>query len=84
MTGASAANMSGPAVEQGVDGSVTLKAKDAKIDGPNARVEQGQPESIAWWTNVDTSLHWTAKIDKTGKYRVELNFNVLGNDTHGE
>ena len=54
-----------------------------KIEGPNAKID-GDTKSIAWWTDTDTSLHWTAKIDKPGKYRVELNFAVLGNTTHGE
>jgi predicted secreted protein len=64
---------------------VTLGAGEAKIEGPNAKIEgQGDTKSIAWWTDVDTSLHWTAKIEKPGKYRVELNFAVLGNRNHAE
>jgi hypothetical protein len=78
-----AAETPGRRVVQAVDGSVALPAEEAKIEGPNARFEEGE-KGIAWWTNVDTSLHWIAKIDKPGKYRVELNFNVLGNATHGE
>ena len=75
-----AAGTSSAPVEQAADGSVTLGAGDAKIAGPNAKVQgQGDTKSIAWWTDVDTSLHWTAKIGKPGKYRVELNFAVLGN-----
>ena len=74
-----AAGSPGSPVEQAGDGSVTLAAKDAKINGPNARIEKSEVESIAWWTSVDTSLHWIAKIKKAGKYRVELNFSVLGN-----
>jgi predicted secreted protein len=79
-----AAEPSSPAVEQAADGSVILGATDVKIDGPNARIEGGDTKRITWWTDVDTSLHWTAKIAKPGKYRVELNFAVLGNRTHAE
>ncbi len=70
-------------VEGAPDGSVTLDAKDAKIEGPNARYEESE-KSVAWWTNVDTSLKWIAKIPRPGKYRVELNFAVFGNANHGE
>jgi hypothetical protein len=80
-----AAEPPGPSIEQAADGSVTLGAKDARIDGPNAKLDgQGDMESIAWWTDVDTSLHWIAKIAKPGKYRVELNFAVLGNRNQAE
>jgi predicted secreted protein len=79
-----AAGTLGPPIEQAADGSVTLSATNARIEGPNARIEGGKPKSIAWWTDVDTSLHWKAKIEKPGKYRVELNFAVLGNRTDGE
>jgi hypothetical protein len=79
-----AAEPSSPTVEQAADGSVTLGATAVKIDGPNARIEGGDAKSITWWTDVDTSLHWIAKIEKPGKYRVELNFAVLGNRTSAE
>ena len=73
-----------PPVEQAADGSVTLSATDVTIVGPNARIEGDQEKSIAWWTNVDTTLHWYAKIGKPGKYRVELNFAVFGNGNRGQ
>jgi predicted secreted protein len=79
-----AAGTSGPPIEQAADGSVTLPAKDANIIGPNAKFQGGKTRAIAWWTDVDTSIHWTAKINKPGKYRVELNYAVLGNRNHAE
>ena len=71
-------------VIQASDGTILLGASDAVIDGPNAKREGGEPGDIAWWTNVDTSLRWIAKVDKPGKYRVEMNFAVLGNANHDE
>jgi hypothetical protein len=81
----SVAGPSSPPIEQAAEGPVTLGATDAKIVGPNARIEaEGDTKSIAWWTDQDTSLHWIAKIKKPGKYRIELNFAVLGNRTDAE
>jgi hypothetical protein len=81
---AGAAGAPAAEVAQAGDGAVTLGASDVTIDGPNARIEEGEPKSVAWWTNVDTSLHWNAKIVKPGKYRVELNFAVFGSGNRDE
>ncbi len=67
-------------VEQAEDSSIKLGAADAKINGPNARLEGGSDKDIIWWTNVDTTLHWTLKVKKPGNYRVQLNYCLIASN----
>src|SRR5688572_15471140 len=63
---------------QADDGSIRLEAADAKIEGPNARLEGGdKKKGVIWWTSVDTSLHWAANAREPGNYRVELNYSLF-------
>ena len=55
-----------------------MSALNAKIQGPNARLEGGDVKNIMWWTNVDTSLQWTATVQKPGNYRIEMTYSIIG------
>lgn len=65
-------------VKQADDGSIKMGALDAKIQGPNARLEGGDVKNIMWWTSVDTFLRWTASVRKPGHYRVEMTYSIIG------
>lgn len=67
-------------LRQADDGSIILNAADAKIRGPNAKLEGGDVKGVMWWTNMDTSLQWTAHVQKPGRYRVELTYAIVGNN----
>jgi hypothetical protein len=71
-------------VKQADDGSIKLGAADAQINGPNAKLVGGDEKNIIWWTNTDTSLRWTASVLKPGKYRVELNYSIIGSNNGSE
>jgi hypothetical protein len=65
-------------------GAVKLTAGDASIIGPNARLQStGKDKAIEWWTSVDTYLRWTANIPSAGRYRVQLNYSLVGNNNNG-
>ncbi len=75
-----AADKVGHTIKQAEDGSVKMGAADAKIQGPNARLEGGEVKDIMWWTSADTVLHWTARVQKPARYRVELTYAIVGNN----
>jgi len=67
-------------VRQTGDGTINLDASDAQIQGPNARLEGKDEKRIVWWTHADTSLCWRVAVQTPGKYRVELTYDVIGNN----
>jgi len=71
-------------VQQAEDGAIKLNAAEVQIKGPNAKLEGGEEKDIIWWTNTDTSLQWKAGIQKAGKYRVELNYSIIGSNNGSE
>jgi len=75
-----AADNAGQSIKQAEDGSIKLGAADVKIQGPNAKLEGGELKDIMWWTSADTTLRWTASVQKPGHYRVEMNYAVIGNN----
>lgn len=75
-----AADKVGETAKQADDGSIKLGAEDAKIQGPNAQLEGGEVKDIMWWTSVDTTLRWTASVQKPGHYRVEMTYAIIGNN----
>ena len=72
----SAADISDAPIKQASDGSVNLEAIDAKIVGMNAQLEGDEQKNIGFWKDRDTSLNWTADMEKPGKYRVEMNYSL--------
>jgi pectinesterase len=64
-----------PTTPEGKPANVTaLLARDAKIDGANAKLENGGG-SIGYWTNPDTSVKWMPNL-KSGTYRVGLSYSL--------
>ena len=59
-----AADKAAQSIKQPDDGSIELGAADVKIQGPNAQLERGEVKDIMWWTSADTSLRWTARVQK--------------------
>ena len=64
----SAANL----IPQAADGSVTLIAKEAEVEGEGpAAYENGNgKDNIGNWTNEKNIVTWSAKITKAGKFKV--------------
>ena len=75
-----AADEAGQSAKQADDGSIKLGAADVKIQGPNAQLEGGEVKDVMWWTSVDTTLRWTARVQKPGHYRVEMTYAIIGNN----
>jgi hypothetical protein len=67
-------DISGAPVAQAADGSIKLLAPDAEIIGMNAQLEGNEDKNIGFWKDRDTSLHWSVRFAKPGKYRIELNY----------
>jgi hypothetical protein len=67
-------------IKQAKDGSVMLGAAEVKIQGPNAQLEGGEVKDVMWWTSADTTLRWTANVQKPGHYRVEMTYAIIGHN----
>ena len=65
-------------IRAGADGSLVLLAADAKISGKQARLEQkgANPRNIGYWTDAKDTCSWLARLDKPGKYQVELEYSL--------
>jgi alpha-L-fucosidase len=63
----------GAAVKQAADGSLTLTAESAAVEGKTARLqESGGRSNIGYWSNTGDSLRWSATVAKPGTFTVEL------------
>ena len=56
------------------DGSLSLGAEDAEIHGHTTQLEgkKNGPKNIGYWRNADNWISWSGRIDKPGKYKVEM------------
>jgi len=61
-------------VHQSADGSLDLSAADADIHGSTAKLEGRSDLYIGEWKDVNDYVSWPARIDKTGRYDVEVVF----------
>jgi len=59
------------ALKQAANGSITLAAIDAKVEGATAQYES-EKDCIGFWTNASDSVTWSLEVDKPGEYRVSL------------
>jgi alpha-L-fucosidase len=59
------------ALQQAKDGSVSLDAIDAKVDGNTAQYESGTG-AIGYWTTMADTVNWTFDVKKPGDYKVEV------------
>lgn len=67
-------------IKQADDGSLKLDAAAARIQGRNAELKGEKTKDVIWWTSTDTSLQWTAMFRKPGRYRVEMNYAIIGSN----
>ncbi len=68
-----AAGRPGAAVKQAADGTLTLPADSAAIQGKTARLQDaGDRPNIGYWTDAGDSLRWSAAVAKPGTFAVEL------------
>lgn len=65
----------GAVVKQKADGSLTLPAGHAAINGRGARIQDSEGIiNVGYWTDVDASLLWNVAITKPGKFAVSLTY----------
>jgi alpha-L-fucosidase len=67
--------------KQRQDGSITLAAVDAKVDGATAQYESDK-DCIGFWTNSADSVAWEFNVDRPGEYRVQIEL-ACPQDTEG-
>lgn len=58
---------------QPASGLLHFAAKDADIEGHTAAYEVGK-DCIGFWTNAGDSVSWTVKVNRPGKYKVQLTY----------
>jgi hypothetical protein len=63
----------GPVIPQTADGSISLDAVNAAATGAHISISDGM---IKGWTSKDSEASWQLKIDKPGRFRVEMEFGV--------
>jgi alpha-L-fucosidase len=62
-----------PTVRAAADGSLTLRAIDARLDGHGLKIEgMGDQANVGFWTSAAESVRWTASGVKPGRYAVEV------------
>jgi alpha-L-fucosidase len=60
-------------VEQSKDGTVTLKAIEATINGDTAQYESGNgKDNIGFWTNPDDGVSWAFHVAQPGTFQVQV------------
>ncbi len=67
--------------KQSDNGSITLGAIDAKVDGSTAQYESDK-DCIGFWTNPSDSVTWEFEVTKPGEYNVKLEY-ACPSDTEG-
>ena len=67
--------------KQANNGSITLSAIDAKIEGSTAQYESAT-DNIGFWTNPSDSVSWEFQVDKPGNYTVRVEL-ACPQDTEG-
>jgi hypothetical protein len=59
--------------KQAEDGSITLKASEALVNGVNLRYEpKPEKNTLGYWTKIDDQATWTFEIDRPGTFEVEV------------
>ena len=58
-------------IRPAADGSVTLKAEDAEIDGTAKLEEKGGQPNIGYWIDLNTKVSWNVDLPQ-GDYKLEL------------
>ncbi len=60
-----------PTVAQAADGSVTLKATQAEINGSPQLQGEGDDQNIGYWNDASATISWQVKIDQPGSFSLE-------------
>jgi hypothetical protein len=71
------------AIAPAADGSITVTAETADINGTAAkleRLEKGTPPNIGGWSNPGDTLEWTLRSIKAGTYHVRLEYACPASD----
>ena len=63
----------GPVIPQTADGAISLDAVNAAATGAHISISDGM---IKGWTSKDSEARWQLKIDKPGRFRVEMEYGV--------
>jgi len=64
-----------PGLGQAKEGTVTLRAADANVRGDTARYESGAgKDNIGYWTDQQDYVAWDFRIDKPGRFNVEITY----------
>jgi len=58
-------------IEPDALGTLTLPAAKAEIDGPSLKLATTKP-ILGWWSSEEDRAAWTVRLEKAGRYRVEL------------
>jgi alpha-L-fucosidase len=70
---AGAPNIQPVAFRPGADGTLTLKAEDANLDGPTLRLEtRGKETNIGYWNNPAESISFPVLFEKSGPHAFVL------------
>ena len=67
-------------ISAAADGSFTLGAAEAELDGESSRLEGGANKYVVWRSNRDRLIRWPVKIDRPGTYRVALTYSMESDD----
>jgi alpha-L-fucosidase len=73
-------------VRQADDGSLTLLAIDADVQGSKAKIEKkgSNPYNIGYWTSAADIAQWHAEFKKGGKFTVLLEYSLAPNSKGSE
>jgi len=59
---------------QSKDGSITLGAEIATIEGSTAQLEGGDKQAIGFWSNPKDTVSWDFSVSKPGTYNMTLEY----------
>jgi hypothetical protein len=73
-------------IKQAADGTLTILAIDADIQGHRAKIEKkgANPWNIGYWTDAKDIAVWQATIDRPGKFSVDLEYSLAPNSKGSE
>jgi len=59
---------------QAADGSLTLSAMDALIEGSNLQIEGENPSNLGYWVQTTDFAHWPVRVKTPGTFKVTMNY----------
>ncbi len=66
--------------KQQADGSLVLRAQDCDVHATHAKLEKKgeRPYNIGYWTDVKDTVSWDVRLEKGGKFSVDLEYSLGG------